>query len=108
MSERETPETNVLRDMIATRLKSGQQASAEIGALLRHGFRLERQRDETMLRLANQDDEMIALQGRHDELAEALRELYTCYAVEGTATQLGRACRRAKALVARIDAEKSK
>ena len=45
MSEKPTPETDAIRDMIASRLKPGQQASAEIAGLLRHGFRLERQRD---------------------------------------------------------------
>ena len=41
-----------------------------------------------------------ALEREREELREALRELYTCYAVEGTATQLGKACRRARDILA--------
>jgi len=58
--------------------------------------------------VSDKEGPIARLRRERDDLAEALRELYTCYAVEGTATQLGRACRRAKALIARIDAEKSK
>lgn len=76
---------------------------------------LERQRDETMLRLADQDDEMVALIKERDELAEALREAsaamklkqqVTMWATDDDGQQYRCALHKADALLARIDAGK--